>query len=110
VGNTYFITAPRPYGWDDVIAAARPVLGFTRLLRVRLPEPLVFGLGTVLGAAAGLTGKPALLNKDKANELVQDYWVCCPEKAERELGFVAGTTLTEGIVTTLQWYQRKGWL
>jgi len=109
-GGTYFLTAPRPYGWDEVIEAARPVLGFGRLLRISLPDPLVFGLGTVLGAAAGITGRPALINKDKASELVQDYWVCCPEKAERELGFVARTTLAEGVVTTLQWYQRKGWL
>ncbi|HWR00297.1 MAG TPA: NAD-dependent epimerase/dehydratase family protein [Chlorobaculum sp.] len=109
-GGTYFISAPRAYGWDEVIAAARPVLGFGRLLRISLPDPLVFGLGAVIGAAAGITGKNALINMDKANELVQDYWVCSPEKAERELGFVARTTLTEGIATTLQWYQRNGWL
>ncbi|NTU57338.1 MAG: NAD-dependent epimerase/dehydratase family protein [Chlorobiaceae bacterium] len=110
VGGTYFISAPRAYGWEEIIAAARPVLGFGRLLRISLPEPVVFGLGAVFGAAAGLTGKPALINRDKANELVQDYWVCCAEKADSELGFVARTTLTEGIAMTLQWYQRKGWL
>ncbi|NTW51312.1 MAG: NAD-dependent epimerase/dehydratase family protein [Chlorobiaceae bacterium] len=109
-GGTYYITAPRAYGWDEVIAAARPVLGFGRLLRISLPDPLVFGLGAVFGAAAGITGKSSLINRDKATELVQDYWVCSHEKAERELGFVARTTLTEGVVTTLQWYQRKGWL
>ena len=109
-GGTYFITAPRAYGWDEVITAARPVLGFGRLLRISLPDPLVFGLGAVIGAAAGITGKSALINRDKAHELVQDYWVCSSEKAERELGFIARTTLTEGVVTTLQWYQRNGWL
>lgn len=109
-GATWFLTSPRGYGWDEVIDAARPVLGFRRLWRINLPKPLVFTLGTVLGALAGLTGKPALVNRDKARELVQDYWVCNPEKAQRELGFTARTPLAEGIASTLHWYQQKGWL
>jgi len=109
-GNTYFITSPRGYAWDEVIDAARPVLGFGRLVRINLPKPLVFALGTVLEAAAKLSGRPALINRDKAAELVQDYWVCSPEKAEKELGFTASTSLTEGVAETLQWYQREGWL
>ncbi|NTU54405.1 MAG: NAD-dependent epimerase/dehydratase family protein [Chlorobiaceae bacterium] len=109
-GETWFITSPCGYGWDEVIDAARPALGFSSLLRINLPKPLVFGLGMVLGAIASLTGKPALINRDKARELVQDYWVCSPEKAKKELGFIAKTTLNEGIASTLKWYQQKGWL
>ncbi|HHE32083.1 MAG TPA: NAD-dependent epimerase/dehydratase family protein [Chlorobaculum parvum] len=109
-GNTYFITSPRGCAWDEVAEAARPVLGFHRLVRINLPKPLVFGLGTVLEAVAKLSGRPALINRDKAAELVQDYWVCSSEKAEKELEFVAKTSLAEGVAKTLQWYQRKGWL
>ncbi|WP_164927122.1 NAD-dependent epimerase/dehydratase family protein [Chlorobaculum tepidum] len=109
-GQDYFITSPRGYAWDEVIAAARPVLGFRRLLRLNLPKPLVFGLGAVLGGVAKLTGCPALINKDKANELVQDFWVCSPEKAERELGFTASIPLETGVPETLVWYRQQGWL
>lgn len=110
IGQTYCIASPRPFGWDEVIEAARPVLGFKHLLRIGLPSPLVFGLGTLLGAVAGMTHKPALISRDKANELTQDYWTCCSDKALRELGFKAGITLREGVASTLQWYQRKGWM
>ena len=110
VGQLYFLTSPSPYGWNEVVAAARPVLGFGRLLRIGLPVPLVFGLGTLLGAVAGLTGKPALINRDKANELTQDYWTCSPEKAARELGFTAKIPLAEGVESTLKWYMGKGWM
>ena len=110
VDQTYFLTSPRPYGWDEVIEAARPMLGFGRLLRIGLPTPLVFGFGALLGAAASLTGKPALINRDKANELTQDYWTCSPEKAARELGFTARIPLGEGVAGTLRWYKEKGWL
>lgn len=109
-GETWFITSPVGYGWEEVIEAARPVLAFSRLWRISLPKPFVFGLGMVLGAVASVTGKPALINRDKARELVQDYWVCSPEKAEHELGFTAGISLSEGIASTLQWYQQRGWL
>lgn len=109
-GRDYFITSPRGYAWEEVIDAARPELGFRRLLRINLPKPLVFGLGAVLGGVAKLTGKPALINRDKANELVQDYWVCSPEKAQRELDFTASTPLDEGVAETLRWYRQQGWL
>lgn len=109
-GQDYFITSPRGYAWEEVIEAARPVLGFRRLMRINLPKPLVFALGALLVGVAKMTGKPALINRDKANELVQDYWVCSPEKAERDLGFTASIPLNEGVAKTLRWYQSEGWL
>ncbi|NTW54181.1 MAG: NAD-dependent epimerase/dehydratase family protein [Chlorobaculum sp.] len=109
-GRDYFITSPRGYAWDELIGAARPALGFGPLLRINLPKPLAFGLGAVLGGVAKLTRRPALINQDKARELVQDYWVCSPEKAMRELGFTASTPLAKGVAETLRWYQLKGWL
>ncbi|RXK89434.1 NAD-dependent epimerase/dehydratase family protein [Chlorobaculum sp. 24CR] len=109
-GQDYFITSPRGYAWDEVIEAARPVLGFRRLMRINLPKPLVFALGAVLGAVAKLTARPALINRDKARELVQDFWVCSPQKAERELGFTAAIPLAEGVAETLRWYRQQGWL
>jgi nucleoside-diphosphate-sugar epimerase len=109
-GQLYYITSHQSWSWDDVIAAARPALGFQKLYRFSLPLPLVFLVGSVIGAAGTLTGKPALINRDKANELVQDYWVCSPEKAERDLGFIACTPLKAGVATTIEWYRRKGWM
>lgn len=109
-GQDYFITSPRGFAWDEVIEAARPALGFGRLMRIDLPKPLVFVLGAVLGTVAKLTGRPALINRDKANELVQDFWVCSPEKAQRDLGFTASIPLNEGVAETLRWYKNKGWI
>ncbi|NMW20256.1 MAG: NAD-dependent epimerase/dehydratase family protein [Chlorobiaceae bacterium] len=110
VGRIYYITSSSSFSWDEVIAAARPVLGFKKLHRILLPKPFVFFAGMVIGAAGLLFGKPPLLNRDKANELVQDYWVCSPEQSERDLGFTAETSLAEGVAATIFWYRRKGWL
>ena len=110
VGRVYYITSSCSSSWDEVIAAARPVLGFTKLFRISLPAPLVFFIGTVMGAIGSLQGKLALINRDKVNELLQNYWVCSPEQAQHDLGFTAETTLAEGVQKTILWYQREGWL
>ncbi|MBV5328066.1 MAG: NAD-dependent epimerase/dehydratase family protein [Chlorobium sp.] len=109
-GKRYFITSPEACSWDSLILAAKPVLGFRRLFRVALPGPLVYILGSVLEIAGTLAGKAALINRDKANELLQDFWVCSPEKAAEELGFTARTSLAEGIEKTIAWYRQKGWM
>jgi len=109
-GSTYYITSAQSWSWEDVIAAARPALGFGRLHRIRLPQPLVRLIGVAGGLLGALSGKPPLINRDKANELVQDYWVCSPEKAAAELGFIAGTTLEEGVAKTVEWYREKRWM
>lgn len=109
-GRTYYITSSCSWSWEDVIEAARPSLGFRNLLRISLPSPLVFLLGTAVGAAGSIFGKPSIINRDKARELVQDYWVCDPEKAGTELGFTAVIPLAEGIGRTIDWYRSNNWM
>ena len=110
VGRVYYITSSCSWSWDEVIAAARPLLGFTKLYRISLPAPLMYFVGTVMGAIGSIQGKPALINRDKVNELLQNYWVCSPQQAQRDLGFTAETSLVEGVEKTILWYQRQGWL
>jgi nucleoside-diphosphate-sugar epimerase len=110
VSQTYYITSPCSWSWDDVIAAAKPMLGFRKLYKVSLPQPFVFFVGALIGAAGSLFGKSALISRDKANELVQSYWVCSPEQARLDFGFAARTTLADGVAQTIDWYRRKGWM
>jgi len=110
VGRLYFITSPAACSWEEVVAAAKPLLGFTKLYTISLPKPLIFFVGGIVGAVASFWGKVPLLNRDKANELVQDFWVCSPERANHELGFTARTTLADGVSKTITWYRQKGWM
>jgi nucleoside-diphosphate-sugar epimerase len=110
VGSIYYITSLRSYSWAEIITAAQPVLGFKNLHKLSLPKQFVFLVGFVIGAAGLLSGKPPLINRDKANELVQDYWVCSSEKAWNDFGFTEGTSVAEGVAKTISWYRRQGWL
>ena len=109
-GGIYYITSPRSLSWDELIAAAQPVVGFSSIRKFSLPEPLLFFVATLLGAVGSIRKKPALINRDKVNELVQDYWVCSSGRAERDFGFRAQTSLAEGIAKTISWYRQQGWL
>ncbi|HCD36647.1 MAG TPA: epimerase [Chlorobium sp.] len=109
-GRIYNITSSGPWSWDDVVAAARIALGVQRVFRVSLPAPAVMLLGTLAGAAASLTGKASILNRDKALELLQDYWVSSPRRAAEELGFTAGISPEAGVTGTIAWAREQGFL
>jgi nucleoside-diphosphate-sugar epimerase len=59
---------------------------------------------------ARITGIPPLLNRDKAREMGQRFWVCDSSKASRELGFATTIPLRLGTQRVAEWYQSHGWL
>ena len=109
-GETFFLASPRSYSWDEFAIAVQQELGVQRYMKIALPKILIRSIGMGMGVIGRLTGHALLLNPDKAAEMVQDYWVCSPAKAEKMLGFTAGTSLEQGLRSTLAWYTMKGWL
>ena len=108
-GQTYFITSGAVYGWKEIGEATKQALG-SRALRVRIPE---FGIYTIAAFAeffAWLSRKPALINFEKARDMVQDYWTSDPSKAKRDFGFEQEISLADGIRDAVTWYKREGWL
>jgi nucleoside-diphosphate-sugar epimerase len=108
-GGTYFISSAKAYSWLEVGAVTAAVMG-RKALRVRIPEWCVYALGAAAQFAASFGSKPAVLNLEKARDVVQDAWVFDGSKAERELGFREKLSLEEGVRGTLEWYRAEGWL
>jgi nucleoside-diphosphate-sugar epimerase len=109
VGNTYFLTSPQPYSWEEISRITLNILqkkGF----KVPVPVPLIKIVAAVSEGIASLTKKPALVNKQKVIEMEQDFWTCSPNKAKNELGFKAEIGLENGIRETLIWYKEQKWL
>ena len=65
--------------------------------------------GLLAEASARLTGRTALLNRDKVCDILARYWVCTIEKA-RNQGFVPRVVLRAGLEETVDWYRASGWL
>ncbi len=110
VGELYYITSPKGYSWAELSSVAAQVLGVRKIRTLSLPKPLMRFFGSIAGGVSRITGQPGFLTPDKVNEMIQDYWVCSPEKASRELGFTAAISLEEGMRTTIAWYKKQGWL
>jgi dihydroflavonol-4-reductase len=108
-GQTYFISGGHYYNWLQVGDVTAGVMN-RRPFRVKIPEWCVFTIGAVAQFVAMFGSRPAVLNLEKARDVVQDAWIFDGSKAARELGFSEKLTLEEGIRNTLEWYRAQGWL
>ena len=73
-----------------------------------------FALANAVGACAEvwarLSGKPGIISREKIAEAQCMAWTCDTSRAAAELGFVAPTSLDNGLAATLSWYKEAGWL
>jgi nucleoside-diphosphate-sugar epimerase len=109
IGETYFITSPEPYSWEEISRITLKILqkkGF----RVPVPLPLIKTVAAISEGLASLTKKPALVNKQKVIEMEQNFWTSSPTKAQNDLNYKAEIGLENGIRETLIWYKKQKWL
>lgn len=108
-GQTYFLGSEQYYTWNEIGYVTKSVLK-KKLLRVRVPRPLVFVIAGVSGLASKFKAKPSVLNYEKAYDLIQSNWCCDVTKAKKELGYRQEVTLTEGVKETIDWYLKHRWM
>jgi nucleoside-diphosphate-sugar epimerase len=100
-GNDY-----RMEGIGDIVAQA---MGITAV-RIRVPKQMILGIACFSEYISAFLRKPSLLNKDKAEEMIQKDWVCDITKAKELLGFKPMFPLSEGAKLTFEWYKEEKWL
>lgn len=109
VGRTFFVADEQPVTWRGFYDAVAAAAGSTPL-QVQVP------LTAVRVAARGgdllsmLTGRPTLLNRNKAALARPRFWVCDGSAARETLGWRSGTTLQDGVRDAYLWYVDAGWL
>jgi len=108
-GQTYFISSRDVYSWKDLGEITRKVLG-KYAVRVRVPESVVFVVAGFSEFFSLFSSKPALINFEKARDIVQNYWTCDSSKAKRDFGYEQKITAEDGIRSTVEWYRSMGWI
>lgn len=106
--ESFFISGPELVTWNQIRKATDRALG-SKSLPVKVPRSVVLRLGGLVEDVAGLMGAYPVFNRDKANELSQQ-WICDHEKAIRVLGYQPQFSLEEGISRTIEWYRSHYWL
>ncbi|TKJ41681.1 hypothetical protein CEE37_03695 [candidate division LCP-89 bacterium B3_LCP] len=91
---------------SDTIAEAMD----KRPLRVNVPVGLTVLIGKILSGYANFAGRIATLNREKIDDILQNYWLISSDKAQKELGFKPKYKLSDGVEETVRWYREHGWL
>lgn len=109
VGQIYFISNEEVYDWDMIGEVTKRILG-KWVLKVRIPHFAIYTVAAISESIARLRGKAALINIEKARDMVQSNWTCTSKKAADQLGFRTRLSIEDGIATTIEWYKKNGWL
>jgi len=108
-GQIYFLCNDSFCTWEEIARAVELALG-KRALPLPLPVSGMRLLAVVNEFLARFANRPALLNRDKVQEMEQLAWICDNQKARAELGFQPQFSLEQGCRITAHWYRNQGWL
>jgi nucleoside-diphosphate-sugar epimerase len=108
-GRTYFLAHAKPVSWRHLGASAALIMSRTPRV-VTVPFAAAHAVGACSEVWARLCGKPGIISREKIAEARCMAWTCDTSRAVRELGFVAPTSLDDGLAATLAWYKEAGWL
>lgn len=109
VGRTYTVAHPEPVTWRQFADEVGLALGRSPRF-VALPQPLALGVAVAAEAAAAVSGRAAVLNRQKVREMTQKRWVCDATTAAHALECEPGFPVERGVVATARWYEEEGWL
>ncbi len=106
--KTYFLSEPRPYSWEEV---GRTIADAVSRKTHILPLPdFIFRLAAFFSEiGASLQDSPAVLNRQKIDEMHQCYWVGDAAEAEKDFQ-MDFTKLKIGARITYDWYKQNKWL
>jgi dihydroflavonol-4-reductase len=108
-GEIFFLSDGQDYRMEEINDIFARAMGVTAF-RLRLPPPVLFGIAAVAEYFAKVSGKPALISRGRAEEMIQPSWLCDITKARTLLGFDPQISLAQGAKLTFDWYKKEKWL
>jgi dihydroflavonol-4-reductase len=108
-GEIYNISDPTIFTFSSIIDYLATLVQ-KRTIHVHLPKGLVYSMAGISQFISTFGKKPAVLNIEKARDLIQKHWVCDPRKIKEHLGFQTSTSIYDGLRITFEWYKKMGWL
>lgn len=106
----YFVSFPEIVSLSQIIDGIRILMGKKTVIKVPIPAEITKLTLKINESIFRLLGKSTIANSDKANELIQKYWIGDPTPLFEETGFKPKFSLMEGLYETLEWYRKEGWI
>jgi len=108
-GETFFVAHPEVLDFGT-IASTLADLPTRRPFRLPVPAALIRGAGHIVGALSALGKGAPVFNAEKADEMLQDAWLCDVTEAQVALGQPFRTDFRTGAKLTWDWYLSRGWI
>ena len=109
LGRTFYAAHPEVLDYGS-IAETLAGLPSRRPFRLPVPGVAIRGAGHIAGALSAFAKGPAVFNADKANEMLQEAWLCDASDAQVSLGQPFRTDFRTGARLTWKWYLERGWV
>ncbi|MFC1579330.1 NAD-dependent epimerase/dehydratase family protein [Thermodesulfobacteriota bacterium] len=107
-GEIYLITNRRSEPFDKIRKTILKGLGIVRP-PLYVPEWFALSAASLMEKVFSLAGKAPPVTRKNIESTLADR-VFSIEKARRELGFAPRVDPVEGLMETVQWYRKKGWV
>ena len=108
-GEIFFLSDGTDYLMREVGDVFARTMGVTPI-SIPIPKWLIFGIASLSEYLSVLSGKPPLMSKGMAEQIIQKDWTCDITKAKTVLGFTPQYQLSQGARLTYQWYKNQKWL
>ena len=108
VGRTYCLAHPDPVSWRQFAKAAGAALHRDPVL-LSVPPSVGRVIALTAEVIARLRRRPAILNRERLREIVQERWVCDTSRAITEIGFEPQYPITRGVREAVEWYEEAQW-
>jgi nucleoside-diphosphate-sugar epimerase len=106
----YFVSDGNTYTDVEFAMLIKEIIGKKRLIRMRIPLPLVY-LACLCSTLVGkIMRKTMTLNTDKYRMLKGRNWTCKDDGLYNDVGFLPEYDLEKGLKETIAWYIDAGWL
>ena len=108
--RAYFLSDGESYNSRAFSDLLQREMGTRCVLHIKAPLWFLRAICAVNGTVCRWMGQLTTLNMDKYHILSQRNWNCDIEPARRELGYDPQWQLERGVVETVAWYKKEGWL
>lgn len=108
-GETFYVAHPEVLDYGAV-AETLAGLPSSRPARIPVPAFVIRGAGGLVGLFSALGKGPPVFNSEKAEEMLQEAWLCDVTETQVALGQPFQTDFRTGARLTWDWYKSRGWL
>lgn len=106
----YFVADGDVYTDKEYTNLVKEVLKKKHVLNIKVPLCLLKGISVIAEDISKITKKPSTLNRDKFKIMRQRNWECDITPLISDLGFSPQYNLEKGLIESVEWYQKNGWL